>query len=82
MIYFFVVLSHQKQRELEAAQEAREAAEKEAEEELKREKEGYDGGPRVPKKSRFVSSLYKWQLVVLRESYNIYTDWDSHTIQN
>lgn len=48
----------QKQRELEAAREAREAAEREAEEELKREKEGYDGGPRVPKKSKFVRNLF------------------------
>ena len=45
----------QKQREAEEARVAKEQAEKEAEEELKRDKEDYQKGPRVPRKSRFVS---------------------------
>lgn len=44
-----------KEKEMAAAKAAREQAEREAEEELQKEKEGYDQGPRVPRKSRFDS---------------------------
>lgn len=56
----------QKQKDLEAAREAREQAEREAEEELRREKEGYNAGPRVPRKSKFVScfTLLFWNSLI------------------
>lgn len=41
----------------EEARRAKELAEKEAEEALAADKEQYQAGPRVPKKSRFVSLL-------------------------
>lgn len=49
----------QREKELEAAKQARAEAEREAEEALRAEKEGYDAGPRVPRKSKFVSIEFK-----------------------